>query len=833
MTTMQNTLILPIIGLTDDASAEGVAEALRTVPGVDSAHVDLVTAEATLEVSSKTPPTPDALSNAVEAVGQSVPMGKTSITIGGMTCAACVMHVEHALSGVSGVQMAQVNLATEKASVEFMSGVVSLDALRNAVEDAGYNMVGVAGDGTTNEEEIKRLSKTHEVRELRNKLAVSLTLGLVILIGSLEDLFPWMPDFLQNHYTLWALSTPVIFWAGWSFFTSGLGAVRHRTSNMFTLIAIGTGTAYLFSAAVTVFPDFFEARGMESAVYFDTAAIIVGLILLGRYLEARAKGQTSEAIRRLMELQVKTARVLRDRKEEDIPVEQVFVGDLIVVRPGETIPVDGTVIEGASAVDESMLTGESLPVEKVAGSQIFGATTNRTGSFTFRAGKVGTDMMLSQIIRLVEEAQGSKATIQKMADVVASYFVPIVIGVASLAFVLWWVLGPSPSLTYSMLTFVAVLIIACPCALGLATPTAIMVGMGIGATNGVLIRNAEALESARKIQTIVLDKTGTLTVGRPSVTDIIPIVVSESEVLRLAASAERGSEHALGEALVAAADERDIELEKPTNFEAIPGQGIVAKVGSTMVAIGNSVMMTTRSVGLGETEDAAARLAEGGKTPVYIAADDTLIGVVAIADTIKPEAAEVIPKLRAMGLEPIMLTGDNRRTAEAIAKQVGIDRILADVLPQDKSAKIKELQIEGLSIAMVGDGINDAPALAQADIGIAMGTGTDVAMESADVTLLRGDLHGLLTTFNLSRATIRTIRQNLFWAFFYNTALIPIAAGAFYPVFTTWGNGVPSGLEFMFGELGFLNPMLAAGAMAFSSVSVISNSLRLRRFKPE
>jgi Cu+-exporting ATPase len=741
------------------------------------------------------------------------------------------MHVEHALNGVAGVRLAQVNLATEKASVEFMPGVVSLNALRKAVEDAGYNMDGVAGDGTTDEDEIERLSKTREVRELRNKLVMALTLGIVVIMGTLKDVFPWMPEFLQNRYTLWALATPVVFWAGWGFFTSGLGAVRHGTANMFTLIALGTGTAYLFSAAVTVFPGFFEARGVESAVYFDTAAIIVGLILLGRYLEARAKGQTSEAIRRLMGLQAKTARVLRDGKEEDIPVEQVFVGDLIVVRPGENIPVDGTVIDGASAVDESMLTGESLPVEKAAGAQVFGATTNRTGSFTFRAAKVGTDTVLSQIIRLVEEAQGSKAPIQRMADVVASYFVPIVIGVAGIAFLFWYLLGPSPSLTYSMLTFVSVLIIACPCALGLATTTAIMVGTGIGASNGVLIRNAEALERARKIQVIVLDKTGTLTVGKPSVTDIIPFGVTEAEVLRLAASAERGSEHALGEALVTASTERGIDLEQPTNFQVVPGQGIVATVGSTVVAIGNSVMMASRGIARGDTEAGASELATQGKTPVYIAADDTLIGIVAIADTIKPEAAEVVAKLREMGLEPVMLTGDNRRTAEAIAQQLGITRVVADVLPQDKSAKIKELQAEGLMVAMVGDGINDAPALAQADIGIAMGTGTDVAMESAGVTLLRGDLHGLLTTFNLSRATIRTIRQNLFWAFFYNTALIPIATGAFYPVFTTWLNGVPSGLEFMFGELGFLNPMLAAGAMAFSSVSVVSNSLRLRRFK--
>jgi Cu+-exporting ATPase len=829
MTTTQDILSLPITGLTDDASATLVEEALRAVPGVESAHVDLITAEATLQVSSKNLPKPDALSAAVEAVGQSVPMEKTSITIGGMTCASCIMHVEHALQGVAGVQAAQVNLATEKASVEFMPGVVSLDALRKAVEDAGYSMEGVAGDGTSDEDEIERLSKTREVRALRNKLVIALALGIVILMGTLDEVFPWMPDFLQNRYALWVLATPVVFWAGWGFFTSGLGAVRHGTANMFTLIALGTGTAYLFSAAVTVFPDFFEARGVESAVYFDTAAIIIGLILLGRYLEARAKGQTSEAIRRLMGLQAKTARVLRDGKEEDISVAQVFVGDLIVVRPGESIPVDGTVIDGASAVDESMLTGESLPVEKVAGAQVFGATTNRTGSFTFRAAKIGTDTVLSQIIRLVEEAQGSKAPIQKMADVVASYFVPIVIGVASLSFLLWWSLGPSPSLTYSMLTFVAVLIIACPCALGLATPTAIMVGTGIGAANGVLIRNAEALERARKIQAIVLDKTGTLTVGKPSVTDIIPIGVTEAEVLRLAASAERGSEHALGEALVTAADERNIELEQPTDFEAIPGQGIVASVGNTVVAIGNSVMMASRGIGLGETEADTTKLAEGGKTPVYIAADDTLIGVVAIADTIKPEAAEVMTKLRAMGLEPVMLTGDNRRTAEAIAQQVGISRIVADVLPQDKSAKIKELQSEGLAVAMVGDGINDAPALAQADIGIAMGTGTDVAMESAGVTLLRGDLHGLLTTFNLSRATIRTIKQNLFWAFFYNTALIPVAAGVLYLLFSD--GSVPSELRYVLGDYGFLNPVLAAAAMALSSVTVVTNSIRLRRFK--
>ena len=809
----------------------GVEATLRAVTGVVSARVDLVAAEATLQVSSKNPPAPDALIAAVKASGQNIPAEKTNLTIAGMTCASCVMHVEHALNGIAGVQMAQVNLATEKASVLFVPGFVSLGAMRIAIEDAGYQMSGVVGDGTTDEDEIERLSKTRELREFRKKAAFSLVLGAIILMGNMDDVFPWMPQVLQNRYTLWAMATPVVFWAGWGFFASGIGALRHRTSNMFTLIAMGTGTAYVFSAAVTVSPNFFEARGMESTVYFDTAAIIVGLILLGRYLEVRARGQTSEAIRRLIELQAKTARVLRNGKEEDISISQVVVGDLVIVRPGERIPVDGTIIDGSSAVDESMLTGESLPVEKTSGSQVFGATTNRTGSFTFRAAKVGSDTVLSQIIRLVEEAQGSKAPIQKAADVVASYFVPIVIGLASLAFLLWYAFGPSPSLTYSMLTFVAVLIIACPCALGLATPTAIMVGTGVGASHGVLIRNAEALETARRIQIVVLDKTGTLTVGKPSVTEIIPLGISEKEVLRLAASAERGSEHALGEAMVTAAHERNIDLEQATGFAALPGQGISATIGNTVVAIGNSVMMASRGIALGDMETEASRLAGAGKTPVYIAADDKLIGLVAIADTVKPEAAEVMAKLRNIGLEPVMLTGDNRRTAESIGQQVGIQKIFADVLPQDKSTKVKEMQSDGLTVAMVGDGINDAPALAQADIGIAMGTGTDVAMESAGVTLLRGNLNGLLTTVNLSRATIRTIRQNLFWAFVYNTALIPIAAGAFYPIFTSWGEGVPSGLEFIFGELGFLNPMLAAGAMAFSSVSVISNSLRLRRFK--
>ncbi len=827
----RETLLLPIKGMTIDDSVADVEGALKGVPGVEDVRVDLATEQASLALSQDRPPTLDMLMEAVEAAGYGIGLEKVGLNIGGMTCASCVMHVEHALKDVPGVREARVNLATERATVEIAPGLVTIDDLREAVGDAGYSVEGIAGEDEGGRSEVERLAKTQEIRALRNRFIFAIGLGVLIMAGTMKELLPWVPAFLQNWYVLWALATPVQFWAGWGFYKSGFGALRHGTFNMHTLIALGTSTAYVFSIAMTVTPGFFEAQGVEAAVYFDTAAMIIGLILLGRYLEARAKGQTSDAIRRLMGLQAKTARVLRDGQEQDIPIEQVAVGDLVVVRPGELVPVDGEVTDGASSVDESMLTGESLPVDKLSGDQVYGATMNKTGSFTFRATKVGRDTVLAQVIRLVEEAQGSKAPIQRLADTVASYFVPVVIGVAALSFLLWFFLGPSPSLTYSLLTFVAVLIIACPCALGLATPTAIMVGTGIGAQNGVLIRNADALERAHKARAIVLDKTGTLTLGQPKVTDVVAIGATEDELLRLAASAERGSEHALGEALVAAARERGIDLLSPERFEAAPGQGIAARVDGRAVAIGNQALMEARHVALDGALDQSADLAAEGKTPVFVAFDGTLAGVVAIADTLKPEAAEVTSRLRAMGLEVVMLTGDNRRTAEAIARQLEIDRVISEVFPQDKAATVKALQAEGKVVAMVGDGINDAPALAQADVGIAMGTGADVAMESAGVTLMRGDLRGVLTALSLSRATIRTIKQNLFWAFFYNTALIPIAAGVLYPLFGALEGGVPENLEFFFGELGFLNPMLAALAMATSSVSVVTNSLRLRRFR--
>jgi Cu+-exporting ATPase len=606
---------------------------------------------------------------------------------------------------------------------------------------------------------------------------------------------------------------------------------------MHTLIAMGTTVAYVYSAAVVLLnqfsPGVLADNGIEAKVYFDTAAIIIALILLGRFLEAGARGRTSEAIRRLIGLRPTSARVVRNGEEVDIPVDQVVIGDTVLVRPGEKIPVDGLVTDGYSAVDESMLTGESMPVEKVPGQKVFGATLNSNGALYFEATQVGGETVLAQIIRLVEEAQGSKAPIQRLADQVASYFVPVVIIASLAAFLFWMLLGPAPALTFSTLVLVSVLIIACPCALGLATPTAIIVGTGKGAEHGVLIKQAQALEIAHKVDTVVLDKTGTLTTGKPVVTDLVlsdAAGTSEQELLFLAASAERGSEHPLGEAIVMEAQNRGLTLESASGFQAIPGRGISAQVNGRAVRFGNQALMEESGVPLNGLAEQASALAAQGKTPMFLARDDQAMGLIAVADTVKREASEGLATLRRMGLEVVMLTGDNIQTAHAIAAQLGVERVEAEVLPQDKAAVIKRLQAEGRVVAMVGDGINDAPALAQADVGMAMASGTDVAMESADITLMRSDVNGVATALDLSRQTIRTIKQNLFWAFFYNVMLIPVAAGALYPVFQGLG-GVPGSLDFFFGQQGFLNPALAALAMAFSSVTVVTNSLRLRRAK--
>ncbi len=832
-------ITIPIEGMTCAACVGHVEGALKRVPGVAAVSVNLGTEKASVDLDSPETSMED-LTKAVSEAGYKVATEKMTLNIAGMTCAACVFHVENALNGVPGVSVAQVNLATERAAVEYIPGVAGLAGFQEAVENAGYRVEGVPDEGLDSKSELERLSKVKEIRELRARLVFAASGGVLLLLGTFHFL-PWVPPLMERAYypfLLWALATPVQFWAGWSFYTSGFGALRHGAANMHTLIAMGTSTAYGFSVAVVLLhafaPEFLAARGIGTAVYFDMAALIVALILMGRYLEAKAKGQTSEAIRRLIGLRPNTARVFRDGQEVDVPVESVAVDDLVLVRPGESIPVDGEIVKGYSTVDESMLTGESIPVDKEAGARVYGATMNKQGSFRFRATQVGRDTVLAQIIRLVEDAQGSKAPIQRLADRVAAYFVPTVIGVAVAAFLFWILLGPPPALTFATLVFVAILIIACPCALGLATPTAIIVGTGKGAENGVLIRSAQALEVTHKVDVVVLDKTGTLTTGQPVVTDLVIGAdsggISEEELLRLAASAEVGSEHPVGEAMVREARNRGLTLDQPGRFQAIPGKGIEAEVGGSIVRLGNRALMQESQIQLGGLSNTAAELAASGKTPMFMASERQALGIIAVADAPKPASVEDVARLKGMGLEVVMLTGDNVQTAMAIAKELGIDRVEAEVLPQDKAKVVSRLQAEGKLVGMVGDGINDAPALAQADVGMAMGTGTDVAMESADITLMRADVGGVITAFELSRATIRTIKQNLFWAFFYNAMLIPVAAGVLYPVFNAVG-GVPVSLDFFFGEQGFLNPVLAALAMAFSSVSVVTNSLRLRKAK--
>ena len=827
--------------MTCAACVSHVESALKGVPGVTRVSVNLATEQAAVDLETSSLPL-EQLRKAVAGAGYKVPTHRASLDIQGMTCAACVSHVENALRGVSGVAVAQVNLATEKANVEYLPGVADLGAFKEAVQKAGYRVEGADSETLDTQGQMERLAKVQEIRALRNRVVLATVGGILLFLGTFDAL-PWVPGLMDRGFypfLLWALATPVQFWAGWSFYTSGLGALRHRTSNMHTLIALGTTTAYGYSVAVLLLdalaPQFLADRGIETAVYFDTAAIIIALILLGRYLEARARGQTSEAIRRLIGLRPNTAAVVRNGEELVVPVGTVVPGDVIVVRPGGKLPVDGQVTEGYSAVDESMLTGESMPVDKKPGQPVYGATLNTTGSFRFQATKVGRDTALAQIIRLVEEAQGSKAPIQRLADQVAAYFVPAVISFALASFLFWMLLGPAPALTFATLVFVAVLIIACPCALGLATPTAIIVGTGKGAQLGVLVRSAEALEIAHKVDTVVLDKTGTLTTGKPVVTDLVVNPGStndgfdESELLRLVASAELGSEHPLGQAVVREAQARSLNLESADRFLAVPGQGIEASVNGYTLLVGNETLMRSRDVHLDGLKERAEELAGQGKTAMFLVLNGTPMGIVAVADTLRDSSREGVAELRRLGLEVIMLTGDAVKTAEAIAGQLGIDSVEAEVLPQDKAMVVRRLQAQGKRVAMVGDGINDAPALVQADVGMAMGSGTDVAIESADITLMRGGVGTVATAVMLSRGTIRTIKQNLFWAFFYNILLIPVAAGVLYAVFQGLG-GVPGGIEFFFGEQGFLNPMLAALAMAFSSVTVVTNSLRLRRLK--
>ena len=807
-----------VTGMTCTTCAATIEKGLAKTPGVEEAKVSFASEQASIAYDPERVNL-GTLKETISRIGYNAATRKSVFPVRGMTCASCVARVEQALSGVPGVVEANVNLASEKATVEYLEAV-QLSDLKRAVADAGYEL----GGETETLEDVATASQ-REIKSLRNRFIFATAIGLLILgLG-------FGPSFIGKPYLLWALATPAQFWAGWRFYRGMWGALKHLTADMNTLIAVGTSAAYVYSVLAVVFPVFFTAGGLEPHLYFDTSAMIIGLILLGRFLEARAKGQTSEAIKKLIRLQPRTALVIRDGEEMEIPAEEVQVGDLITVRPGERVPVDGIVNQGYSSVDESMITGESIPVEKKVGDKVIGATINKTGSFQFKATKVGKDTMLAQIIRLVEEAQGSKAPIQRMADIIASYFVPIVIGIALVTFITWYFVGPAPAFTFALLNFIAVLIIACPCALGLATPTAIMVGTGKGAENGILIRSAEALERAHRINTVLLDKTGTLTQGKPLVTEIIATEsFSEEDVLRLAASAERRSEHPLAEAIVRAASDRKLKLQSVTGFRAIPGKGVEASTGGKKLILGNLVLMKDKKLALNGLEKEAGRLWEEGKTVMFLGMDGKVMGVVALADTLKPGAREAVGALHRMGIEVAMLTGDNRRTAEAIAKEADIDRIIAEVLPEHKAQEVKKLQGEGKAVAMVGDGINDAPALAQADIGVAIGTGTDVAIEAADITLISGDLSGIVNAIYLSKRTLRTIKQNLFWAFAYNTSLIPVAAGVLFIAFGR--TGVPSGLHFILGDYGFLNPILAAAAMATSSLTVVFNSLRLRRFKP-
>jgi len=807
-----------ITGMTCTTCAATIEKGLAETPGVQRANVSFTSEKASIEYD----PSQVGLAkikNTISGLGYGTATKKSIFPVGGMTCASCVARVEEALSSVPGVISVNVNLASEKATVEYIEGT-KLDDLRRAVKEAGYEL----GSEAERLEDVTIVAQ-RETRALRNRVIFAAVLGFSILALGLGA------SFVGKPYLLWALATPVQFWAGWRFYRGAWGALRHRTADMNTLIAVGTSAAYFYSMVAVLSPGLFMAPGLEPHLYFDTAAIIIALILLGRFLEARARGQTSEAIKKLIGMQPKTALVIRNGSEVEISVDDVQVGDLILVRPGERVAVDGIIRQGYSSIDESMITGESIPVEKKVGDEVIGATINKTGSFQFEATRVGKDTTLAQIIRLVEEAQGSKAPIQRLADVIASYFVPIVIGIATATFIIWYFVGPAPALTFAILNFVAVLIIACPCALGLATPTAITVGTGKGAEHGVLIRSGEALERSHKIRTVLLDKTGTLTQGKPEVIEVVAIPSSSrGEVLRLAASAEHGSEHPLAEAIIRAASEEKLELSSASDFSAVPGHGVEASVEGKKLILGNLRLVKDRGLSLNGLEEEANRLWEKGKTVMFLGIDKQVVGIIAVADTLKPSAKEALAALHQMGIETVMLTGDNRRTAEAIAREVGIDRVLAEVLPEHKAQEVKKLQEEGKVVAMVGDGINDAPALAQADIGIAIGTGTDVAMETGDITLISGDLTGVVTAISLSKRTMRTIKQNLFWAFAYNSALIPVAAGALY--FAFGSTGVPPGLHFILGDYGFLNPILAAAAMAASSITVVSNSLRLRRFKP-
>ncbi len=817
--------ILNIRGMTCAACAQRIEKSLRKLPGISQATVNLASEKLFVEYDSGSIGLA-AIKEAATKIGyelvEQTNDSSVTIPIGGMTCAACAQRVEKGIRKLEGITSVSVNFATEKATVVYNPQTVRLSAIREAIEKAGYKVLEINKAGASDQDKAR---KQKEIKTLWNKFIVSaiftlplfyIAMGPMLIMYGIPLPFPSALD-PMNYPLIYALlqlflTIPVLA-VGYKFYTVGFKSLFRGSPNMDSLIAIGTSAAVLYS----IYSTWQIAQGNFHAVealYFETAGVIITLILLGKSLEAVSKGKTSEAIKKLMGLAPKTALIIQNGLEKEIPIDEVEIGDIIIVKPGAKIPVDGTVIDGHTSIDESMLTGESMPVDKKEGSAVYAATINTTGTIQFRADKVGAETALAQIIKLVEDAQGSKAPIAAMADKVSGVFVPIVCLIALVAGIAWY-FGTGGDLTFALTIFISVLVIACPCALGLATPTAIMVGTGKGAENGILIKGGEALETAHQIKTIVFDKTGTITEGKPTVTDVLTTgTIPTDKLLQITASAEKGSEHPLGQAIVKGAQDKGLELLKVERFDSITGRGIEAVIGGQTVLAGNRKLMDERHISLKGMEQQSDHLAEEGKTPMYIAIDGQLAGIVAVADVVKASSKAAIERLHKMGIEVAMITGDNKKTAAAIAKQVGIDRVLAEVLPQDKSNQVKKLQDEGKKVAMVGDGINDAPALAQADVGIAIGSGTDVAMESADIVLMRSDLMDVPTAIDLSKKTIRNIKQNLFWAFGYNVVGIPIAAGVLY----------------LFGGP-LLNPMFAAAAMSLSSVSVLTNALRLKRFK--
>ncbi|MBI4790863.1 MAG: heavy metal translocating P-type ATPase [Chloroflexi bacterium] len=828
---------LPITGL-ERRGAPALEQALRELVGVKNATVNAKASRAFIEYEPARVRVEEFV-DAIRGAGFSVDHASLRLRVEGLYCSACVNTIESAVKQTTGVLDANLNAATQELQVGYVPALTNLDAIKRAVAAAGPYKTTEATARTEQGLDKEQQASDDEYKTLMRKWWFAAAVGAPTMILSYPYLFPilrdWLPRGGDALRLVWmamgAASLAVLVYSGGQFFTGMWEGLKRRAANMHTLIAIGTGIAWLYSTIALLFPQIFPSEEFTD-VYYDVTVVVTGLVVLGLAMEVKAKGRTSEAIKKLIGLQPKTARVVRDGKELDLPVEEVLVGDTVFVRPGEKIPVDGSIVEGASAVDESMVTGESMPVEKKVGDEVIGATMNKTGAFKFKATKVGKDTALANIVRMVQDAQGSKVPIQRIVDVVSGYFTPAVMILAILGFITWYDFGPQPPLAYALIVAVTTLIIACPCALGMATPMSLTTGIGLGALNGILIRGGESLQTAQKLNAIVLDKTGTITKGKPELTDVVensdftmqladyrytsqPEVENhKAEILRLAASVERSSEHPLAAAIVEGAKSRGMVLGEATEFNAIPGHGVMAKVDGRQVLLGNAKMMARENIALGDLDIAARHLADEGKTPMFVAVDGEIAGIVAVADTVKEDSKEAIAALKQMGIEVVMITGDNERTAHAIARQVGVDRVLAQVLPQDKAHNVQKLQLEGKNVGMVGDGVNDAPALAQADVGFAIGTGTDVAIEASDITLIKGSLKGVVTAIQINRATMRNVYQNLFGAFIYNGLGLPIALGVLYPFV---------GL--------LLSPLLAALAMSFSSVTVISNANRLKRWK--